>query len=54
MMCMRSSLLDCEFLGRKRLCLGRLPDMKSQLVGKDPDAGRDRRQEEKGEGDNRG
>ena len=53
-MCMRSSLLDCEFLGRKRLCLGRLPYAKSQLIGKDPDAGKDWGQEEKGEGDNRG
>ena len=25
-----------------------LPDAKSQLIGKDPDAGKDRRQEEKG------
>ena len=25
-----------------------LPDVKSQLIGKDPDAGKDRRQEEKG------
>ena len=25
-----------------------LPDAKSQLTGKDPDAGKDRRQEEKG------
>ena len=24
------------------------PDVKSQLIGKDPDAGKDRRQEEKG------
>ena len=25
-----------------------LPDMKSPLIGKDPDSGKDRRQEEKG------
>ena len=32
----------------KRLLSSRPPDAKHQLIGKDPDAGKDRRQEEKG------
>ena len=37
-----------QALGLKIVQLSWPPDAKSQLIGKDPDVGKDRRQEEKG------
>ena len=42
--------LKLQYFGYKELQIpdAPIPDAKSQLIGKDPDAGKDRRQEEKG------
>ena len=53
------SVLNCKQEGSKGIFIGRTdaevespifwpPDLKNRLTGKDPDAGKDRRQEEKG------